>query len=288
MEYDEFGFPVPEQFEDQKPRYRAKITPGRIAVLMFVLFLGVLIAFAAEYGDKLADNFKDGLARLAANRPMRIEAQIISRLQRGDVDGALKASDELAKLVPKAGFLWRGEILMRVSRPGEAAKTYHRLVELDPTDHLALNNRAYALALAEENLDEAMENVNQAIDIAGDVPAYIDTRGYLLYLSGRVPEALEDFNKVLSDQARRSQTRDAGIGELFFHRALAYKALGKEELAKKDFNTATRFGFLSDREPQPLKPIVESKEEGEEQAKETPPAPNESEVSEEAVEPSKP
>lgn len=55
-----------------------------------------------------------------------------------------------------------------------------------------LNQVAYFRALAGEDLDLALEEINRALKLAPKEPALIDTRGWVLFQMGRLSEALVD------------------------------------------------------------------------------------------------
>ena len=133
----------------------------------------------------------------------------------------------------------------------KAAGQYSKLLQENPTDHLALNNRAYMFAMMEENLPQAMADIDLAIQSEADNAAYVDTYGYLLYLDGKVEQSLEYFDRAIDLESNTNLT-EAGMGELYFHRALAYEYLDRKSQARNDFNKAASLGYSQSRKPQPL------------------------------------
>jgi len=100
----------------------------------------------------------------------------------------------------------------------------------NPDRATALNGLAYARALAEVEIDEALENVNKALELAPGNAAILDTRGFLLYLKGgssSLALALKDM-----DLAVKSMERDLG---------------GAKRDVKSATKTADRFSLLQSR-----------------------------------------
>lgn len=259
MDYDKNGFPVSPGFEDDRPPIRPQITRGRMGVLAMVLGLGLLLALVATLGS-------DAVERLRDFMPVGSRNAILNRVQvylmRGDVERALKECDRLVELDPKEGHSFKAAILSEVQRYEEAADEYSKLIEIEPGNAVYYNNRAYHRALARTELDEAMVDVERALELTPDVPAYIDTRGFLHYLSGRFEAALEDFNTVLDDSkfVQQLEDRPQELGEIYFHRGLVYKQMRQLDKAEHDFQLAHRLGFRTDAEPEPVRPPAEKEE----------------------------
>lgn len=74
----------------------------------------------------------------------------------------------------------------------------------------ALNDLAYAMALAGVELEEALRLAEQALKLSPDSPSILDTRGYILYRLQRYGEAARDlrraaavFDALLSREEKR-------------------------------------------------------------------------------------
>ncbi|MGL5094152.1 MAG: tetratricopeptide repeat protein, partial [Planctomycetia bacterium] len=180
-------------------------------------------------------------------------ARAMRALEKGDNPKALREADRLVKSVPEVGLYLRGHVYSLMKRYPEALADYDRLLKMNPNLDSALNGRAYTRALAKVDLDGALADVEQAMRIAGDEPAYVDTRGYILYLMGRPKDALADFNKVLDDPSVRARLDEHGWGEVYFHRGLVHRLLGEEVLADADFASARRLGWTIDDYPNPVR-----------------------------------
>lgn len=150
-------------------------------------------------------------------------------------------------------YVFRATLLAELDEYEQAAADYTRVIQLEPDDASAYNNRAYFRALAGVDLDEALDDVQKAIDMGGPNDAYLDTRGFLLYLLGRSEEALADVDEAI--RLAESPDNDRGretLGELYYHRALVHKKLGNRREAERDFQMAEELGFdRPARDPQP-------------------------------------
>lgn len=64
-------------------------------------------------------------------------------------------------------------------------------------DPQLLNSLAYARALANTELEEALRDINEAISLAGSAPAMLDTRGFIQFRRGELDAALRDLDNAL-------------------------------------------------------------------------------------------
>lgn len=79
----------------------------------------------------------------------------------------------------------------------EKAKThYEKAIVLDPKSTLIKNNYAYRLAFLKKDLNRAEELINEALRNAGDVPHYLDTKGFVLFMKGDYLEAKGFYEKA--------------------------------------------------------------------------------------------
>jgi tetratricopeptide (TPR) repeat protein len=65
------------------------------------------------------------------------------------------------------------------------------------SDPQLLNSLAYARALANTELEEALRDINEAIALAGSDPALLDTRGFIQFRRGELDSALRDLDNAL-------------------------------------------------------------------------------------------
>ena len=137
----------------------------------------------------------------------------------------------------------------------EAIKLLGRNDQLLPT---LLNQRAYVRALANANqqerdeLEAGLQDIERAMLMAGDNPAFIDTRGYLRHLLGDNKHALEDMQRAIALTERRRERAYAfdeteglkkDLAVMYFHIALIHDALGSKVEAQKYHQQAEEFGY---------------------------------------------
>jgi tetratricopeptide (TPR) repeat protein len=125
------------------------------------------------------------------------------------------------------------------------------------------NARAYGRAILGTELDDALADIEKAIQQGGPMPEFLDTRGYVLHLLGRDEAALEDMNRAIliteqkknlysarksprmsdRDFIRLQQEIDNSLAVMYHHRGLIYKGLGRDLDADKDLSEAKTLGY---------------------------------------------
>jgi len=194
------------------------------------------------------------------------------RLELNDLTGALEDYNELIDLNPDffGGYAGRGAVYQRLGRFREAIDDFTRAIALRPeSDPTQLNNRAYARALGNMELEAGMADIEKALELANEAnAAYLDTRGYLHYRLGHYDAALEDLNEAVAlSESEAQRIADASANDkkesargkrlerlareelavLLHHRSLVHAALGNEEQAADDARRAEELGFDPER-----------------------------------------
>lgn len=72
-----------------------------------------------------------------------------------------------------------------------------RVLQRDPDNVQALNNLAWLISVKFSKHDEALQLINQAINVAGPVPALLDSRGDIYLGKNQLDLALQDFEEVV-------------------------------------------------------------------------------------------
>jgi tetratricopeptide (TPR) repeat protein len=132
-------------------------------------------------------------------------------------------------------------------------------MELYGRDHeVLLNQRAYIRALAnaekkdQEELAAGLDDVERALSMQPDKAAFIDTRGYLLYLLGQYDEALNEMKRAIAlteDVYRReyhaadSQRLREDLAVMYYHLALIQQAKDQKRDAEASFQLAEEYGY---------------------------------------------
>jgi cellulose synthase operon protein C len=119
-------------------------------------------------------------------------------------------------------------------RPQYVAEIESEILKQQPRNVVALNNLALVMALQGKSVDESLALVNRAIEIAGPVASFLDTRAVVLIVADKPKDALTDLEEVLREDPKPST---------HFHRALAYLRLGQKQEATEAFHDALRLGL---------------------------------------------
>ncbi len=100
------------------------------------------------------------------------------------------------------------------------------------------NNLAFALAITKQDLPEALQLVNESIQVIGPQSALLDTRGVVQLNHGNVDEAVADLRVAAADNPTRAK---------YYHLALAEKAANNTDAAREAIRNAEDAG--EDRTP---------------------------------------
>ncbi|MBI2824793.1 MAG: tetratricopeptide repeat protein [Planctomycetia bacterium] len=190
------------------------------------------------------------------------------RLETGDLDGSVADFNKFVDLAPDSAlpFMLRAQALQRQNRHDAAIRDMTQAVRLRrPLDPRPLNGRAYARAIAGVELDAALVDVKQALDLDRNNAAYLDTRGYIRYLRGEYTEALDDLEKAVkiaeADQPMPGFLAAAGdarqrkrverikrnyeheLAVMYHHRGEVHEKLGNPELARHDLRRGDELGY---------------------------------------------
>lgn len=144
---------------------------------------------------------------------------------------ALATVDRGAGLYPdNADLLYqKALILERTGKHEEAIQTAKRLIVVDHDHAEGLNFIAYALAVDNRDLDEALDYAKRAVEIK-PAPHILDTLGWVYYRMGRLIEALK-----VTQEASRQLSEDAVVTE---HLGDIHLALQNLDQARASFEKA--------------------------------------------------
>jgi tetratricopeptide (TPR) repeat protein len=288
---DKDGFPIPPTFdpvaEKTRPRggqavwiVRAMLIVAALVMVASVALKGVGPDYIADWYHRRAinryqsDDLRGAIADLDRAISWTPEKELFY-YQRGhfrqkahDLSGSLDDFNRLIELNPNfyGGYTGRSTVYQRMERHREAIDDVTRAIRLRPkNDHELLNHRAYARAIANMELEEALADIQQAIELAGyEEAAYLDTRGYIYYLLGRHEEALADLDRAVqlasstrklmlqktaaqhwSSGRRAHEERKYNENEavMIYHRGLVHEKLGNHEQAAADISRGEDLGY---------------------------------------------
>ena len=169
-----------------------------------------------------------------------------------------------------AGALADAETLLKIVREQSASSVPGAEIDLKR----ALNTRAYCCALANTDLEQALLDIEEALDMK-HVPiedaGLLDTRAYLRYLTGTeradFEAGLADANQAVDRYRRMRRDRrfllrryaqdliheaprqfvesemDAAMAVVYFHRGQLQEKLGRQKEAERDKRRGVQLGY---------------------------------------------
>jgi tetratricopeptide (TPR) repeat protein len=195
------------------------------------------LAYTRVVGEMVSVlGLKDALARARARAdsdPQNIEKQkaMVHLLQMdGQPDEALAYCEKVAKLAVRDAdlifaHLAQGMLLEQSGRRDEAKGHYEAALKLDPNQPIALNNMAYLLADRLNLPSEALPYAQRAAKADTNNADVLDTLGYILFLNGRMGEALGALLR-----AKELERENVAV---LYHLGLAYQKKGDAEEARQ-------------------------------------------------------
>jgi tetratricopeptide (TPR) repeat protein len=167
--------------------------------------------------------------------PEGVDAETIKMLIRADAKGVKQDIAGVRQLLEQATARHNRlgpanlNLALLYEQSGEydkAIERYRRVLEVQSTNLLALNNLAYALAVRRNAAQEALPFAEKAYALAGKNPSLIDTLAWVVHLMGDDRRAKALFAEAL----------EAGpqIATIHFHAAVVLAALGEKEAAEKE------------------------------------------------------
>ena len=168
------------------------------------------------------------------------EAAVVSAVRadtlllRGDRAGARAALEQAVTIAPASvGLLLVLAQLEEADGAEDTATTrYQRILELQPTNVIALNNIAYALAMRGNALAEALPLAKRAASLAPRSASVLDTWAWIEHLLGNHDAA----GRILDDAIKL----DPRLAEMRLHAAIVAAALGDRAKAESELKEALR------------------------------------------------
>jgi tetratricopeptide (TPR) repeat protein len=208
------------------------------------------------------------------------------KLEDGDLQGSLDEANQAVELVPESTkpFKFRSYIYFRMKRLAEAVADQSTALEIweqrsalavfsadKSIKRNALNERAYLRALGNFDLEEALQDVEQALNLLKlpheDEATFLDTRGYIHYLQDDLEAASRDmirakdleeeshgitFEQLLlissgEDEAKTDLAASYGdFAVIYHHYGLVLKKQEQTEQAQQYLDLANQLGYNQD------------------------------------------
>ncbi len=131
-------------------------------------------------------------------------------------------------------LFWLAAAYERDGRLSAAERGFRRVLRLEPEFAPALNYLGYMWAERGENLDEAVDLVQKAVELEPDNGAYVDSLGWAYYQLGRYEEARGQL-----ERAARLVNDDSVV---FEHLGDVYRAVGEADRARQQYRRALELG----------------------------------------------
>jgi tetratricopeptide (TPR) repeat protein len=120
----------------------------------------------------------------------------------------------------------------------DADLLYRQVLDREPRNIVALNNRAWLLALRPGKAAEALSLIGQALALLGPRPELLDTRAIVYLTQGMNDKAIADLEQAVADGPTASR---------YFHLARAYRAANNGDAAAAALRRARELGFQASR-----------------------------------------
>ena len=170
-----------------------------------------------------------------------IRHQPLTRDQLNRIAAVLRRTAEKHPDLAPLSFL-DAELKLRLGEYEEAKDVYRGMLRRDPKSVSAMNNLALLLTLTDDDLQEALRLVSEAIQVHGSTPALLDTRATVYLAHRKLDRAISDAKQAaeaLSDPAP------------YFHLAMAHWKSGNKPEAAEALKKSRELG-LSIRSLHPL------------------------------------
>jgi uncharacterized protein (TIGR03790 family) len=170
----------------------------------------------------------------SSERVARLVVRGENAVARGDRTAAKRVFEQAAELAPE--LVRPRELLAELNiLSGDqdgAAEQYRRIIAIQPSNTVALNNLAYDIAVREKKPSEAIGMARKALALAPREPTILDTVGWIEYLMGNTAEAA----KLLVQASRGAP----GSSEIRLHAAFALASQGARAAAETELAAALK------------------------------------------------
>jgi len=170
----------------------------------------VLAQFAAASGnfDLALEQYKQLNAAAPNSEPIQLSLAAIYNAQ-GNTKEALPILEKVAAANPKsaAASLQLARTLVAERRLSDAKIHYRHVLELEPDNPTALNDLAYLMADAGENLDEALTFANRGMRSVSDPgvkKSLSDTLGWIYLKKNKDDSALQIFQTLVKNDPQNA------------------------------------------------------------------------------------
>ena len=167
-------------------------------------------------------------------------SKIVEELGASKEVEALKAAERILRAVITVNsespeFLNALAILLQMTgRSTEAAQLYEKVLTLEPTKVVAMNNLAWILCEEQGKYARALELAERGVAISPTYLDLIDTYGIIYYRLGQYEKAAEKFRECINLYSRKAP----GLSGTYFHLGRALESLGRKSEAAENLRRA--------------------------------------------------
>ncbi|HBN05592.1 MAG TPA: hypothetical protein DD434_07360, partial [Bacteroidales bacterium] len=83
---------------------------------------------------------------------------------------------------------------------------FEKALNLNPDNYIVLNNYAYYLSVENKDLDKAAQMAKKVFDKYPQMPTYVDTYAWVLYIKKEYKEALSVIQNIINQKDKWSPT----------------------------------------------------------------------------------
>ncbi len=203
------------------------------------------------------ENHSNQAIELFPNQPQVYFLNAVATMQLEKYNETIAVADEGLMYVVdnkrmEGQFLMlKGEALYKMGKKKEAFSLFDESVTLDPDNHITLNNYAYYLSIAGQNLDKAELMSGKVIEKFPDNATYLDTYAWVLFKKGEYKLARFYMESAIKYGGESNSTLLEHYGDILFKlkepdEAMKYWQKAKElgevsELLEKKINQRNYF-----------------------------------------------
>jgi tetratricopeptide (TPR) repeat protein len=157
-----------------------------------------------------------------------------------------EAEDALAKAEPfaikdeeKANlFFEKGFLAEQEKHYDQAEQFFHKVLEIDPNNALALNNLGYMLADKTSRYPDALKFIRKAVDLDPLNGAYLDSLGWVYFKLGQYESAEDNLRKAVERSSTDPTVHDH-LGDLYEKTGRIRLAAAQWEISLSEFSKSS-------------------------------------------------
>lgn len=231
-----------KQFDSAHSCYRRAVAvmPENLIAWQQIIFAGSQL----NNDSLLYKDAKDALYWFPAEAPFYVYAAIAASGMQRYKEVVSLCIDGLSYTTPAEDALYNqfqyslADAYHHLDLHQQSDSVFEALLSKDPSNALAMNNYAYFLSLRKVNLSKAESLSKKSLDIDPNNPSFLDTYGWILFVSKRYQEAKDYIEQSLQLEPDNAEVIEH-LGDVIYHLNDLNKAieLWKNALEKNPSNS---------------------------------------------------